>query len=108
VDARIKMLNIGIVPDIWKTLVSDSHRVTILIALVVGLGTLHFLRGVYRRHFHPLCQFSGPPEAASSTSWLYKISKAGFPETEFEKLHKRYRMASHMNNYPTETGPAPY
>ncbi|KAB8071259.1 cytochrome P450 [Aspergillus leporis] len=85
------MLNIGIVPDIWKTLVSDSHRVTILIALVVGLGTLHFLRGVYRRHFHPLCQFSGPPEAASSTSWLYKISKAGFPETEFEKLHKRYQ-----------------
>ncbi|KAB8235276.1 cytochrome P450 [Aspergillus alliaceus] len=69
----------------------DVQGAGILIALVIGLGTFHIARSVYRRHFHPLSQFSGPPEAASSTYWLYKTSQAGFPEHEFERLHARYQ-----------------
>ncbi|KAE8373331.1 cytochrome P450 [Aspergillus bertholletiae] len=64
---------------------------SILIALVIGIGILQILRNIYRRYFHPLSQFLGPPEAALSTRWLYKTNQAGFPEHEFERLHKKYQ-----------------
>ncbi|CAG8947186.1 unnamed protein product [Penicillium salamii] len=59
--------------------------------LIVGIGTLYAVRSIYRCHFHPLSQFPGPPEAASSTKWLYKTNRQGFPQHEFERLHKKYQ-----------------
>ncbi|KAK2023938.1 cytochrome P450 [Colletotrichum zoysiae] len=45
------------------------------------------LRAVYRLHFHPLSKFPGPRSAAISDQWQAKLTKLGYPEPEYEKLH---------------------
>lgn len=62
--------------------------------LVVVLGVLYkgfiFVRGLYRRYFHPLSKFPGHPEACVSTTWAFNEAMKGFPEQTFEILHKVY------------------
>lgn len=92
------MSNIANMADGLGVPVLKTQGASILITLVIGIGTLHIVRSIYRRHFHPLSQFSGPPEAALSTKWLYKTNQAGFPEHEFERLHEKYRTAVPKGN----------
>ena len=88
------MSNIANIADNLGVSFLKTQGASILIALIIGIGTLHIVRSIYRRHFHPLSQFPGPPEASSSTSWLYKTNRTGFPEHEFERLHEKYRTPS--------------
>ncbi|KAE8409546.1 cytochrome P450 [Aspergillus pseudonomiae] len=85
------MSNIANIADNLGVPFLKTQGVSVLTVLIVGIGTLHIVRSIYRRHFHPLSQFSGPPEAALSTNWLYKTNQGGFPEHEFERLHERYQ-----------------
>ncbi|KNG84013.1 cytochrome P450 oxidoreductase [Aspergillus nomiae NRRL 13137] len=85
------MSNIANIADNLGVSFLKTQGVSVLTVLIVGIGTLHIVRSIYRRHFHPLSQFSGPPEAALSTNWLYKTNQGGFPEHEFERLHERYQ-----------------
>lgn len=55
------------------------------------LVTYYVLTKLYYLHFHPLSSFPGPAKAASSTSWIYRVTDGGFPEEELERLHKKYR-----------------
>ncbi|OLN86994.1 Pisatin demethylase 16 [Colletotrichum chlorophyti] len=52
---------------------------------------LIFLRGLYRRYFHPLSKFPGHPNACVSTTWAYREALKGYPEETFEVLHKQYK-----------------
>lgn len=55
------------------------------------LVTYYVLTKLYYLHFHPLSSFPGPAKAASSTSWIYRVTDGGFPEEELERLHKKYQ-----------------
>ncbi|KAL3480492.1 cytochrome P450 [Aspergillus californicus] len=57
-----------------------------LLALVV----YYVLSKLYYSHIHPLSSFPGPPKAASSRKWIYRVTDTGFPEEELERLHKQY------------------
>ncbi|KAK5633897.1 hypothetical protein RRF57_009611 [Xylaria bambusicola] len=46
------------------------------------------MEAVYRLYLHPLSKFPGPRSAALSRQWQAKIVDMGFPEREYEKLHK--------------------
>lgn len=61
-------------------------------AAVVGY---QILKTVYRVHFHPLSKFPGPRAAAISRRWQSKLVDAGYPEVEYEKLHKD------LSSYPS-------
>lgn len=88
---RIVMSKIAHVASNLYVPFSKTQGASTLMVLIVGIGTLYAVRSIYRRHFHPLSQFPGAPEAASSTKWLYKTNRQGFPQHEFERLHKKYR-----------------
>ncbi|PYH67698.1 cytochrome P450 [Aspergillus vadensis CBS 113365] len=60
-------------------------------ATVATLITVAFIKRLYYRNWHPLSRFRGPPEAASSRHWIYKVTDRGFPEEDLEKLHKKYQ-----------------
>lgn len=68
----------------------------ILYAIYKGLI---FLRGLYRRHLHPLRKFPGHSEACVSTAWAYSEALKGYPEETFEVLHKRYSKLT-SSQYP--------
>lgn len=69
--------------------------------LIVVLSTLYkgfiFVRGLYRRYFHPLSKFPGHPEACVSTAWAFNEAMKGFPEETFDILHKVYGKSSRLH-----------
>lgn len=60
-------------------------------AAVATLIIVAFVKRLYHRNWHPLSRFRGPPEAASSRHWIYRVTDRGFPEEDLEELHKKYR-----------------
>ena len=60
-------------------------------AAVAILVIVALLKPLYYRTWHPLSRFPGPPAAASSRHWIYRVTDRGFPEEDLEKLHKKYR-----------------
>lgn len=60
-------------------------------AAVATLVIVALLKPLYYRTWHPLSRFPGPPAAASSRHWIYRVTDRGFPEEDLEKLHKKYR-----------------
>ncbi|KAF5637846.1 cytochrome p450 [Fusarium sp. NRRL 52700] len=61
-----------------------------LAAAAAAVVALQLLRAVYMLYFHPLSRFPGPRSAAISRSWQAKLVKKGFPEKEYERLHKQF------------------
>lgn len=57
---------------------------------VAAVVAFQILRAVYRLHFHPLSKFPGPRSAAISRQWQAKLTSTGFPEREYEKLHRDF------------------
>lgn len=70
---------------------SQRELVSTLLATILLLILFRILISVYYQAFHPLSQFSGPPGAATSRHWVYRVTDRGFPEEDFERLHKQYR-----------------
>ncbi|GAQ42217.1 cytochrome P450 [Aspergillus tubingensis] len=60
-------------------------------AAVATLIIVAFVKRLYHRNWHPLSRFRGPPEAASSRHWIYRVTDRGFPEEDLEELHKKYQ-----------------
>ncbi|KAI2848230.1 hypothetical protein CBS147343_5440 [Aspergillus niger] len=60
-------------------------------AAVATLVIVALLKPLYYRTWHPLSRFPGPPAAASSRHWIYRVTDRGFPEEDLEKLHKKYQ-----------------
>lgn len=76
-----------------KDLINLIHRdnsYPFFIILVSICCTLYIFQCIYRLFFHPICSFPGPRAAAISTRWVEKVTQSGWPETEFERLHKFY------------------
>lgn len=65
-----------------------------LLACLVAAAFLAFrvFKAVYRLYLHPLSKFRGPRAAAISRNWQVKLHEKGFPEKEYEKLHKAFGM----------------
>ncbi|KAI1868825.1 hypothetical protein JX265_006804 [Neoarthrinium moseri] len=59
-----------------------------LVLLGVLFAVYRAVVSTYRLRFHPLSAFPGPREAAVSDRWLYKLSKGGRAEIEFDRLHR--------------------
>jgi hypothetical protein len=71
---------------------SDQNLLVFSAAIgLLGLVAYYVLSMLYYRHLHPLSSFPGPEKAASSRSWIYRVTDGGFPEEELERLHKKYR-----------------
>ncbi|KAI3008181.1 hypothetical protein CBS147346_2752 [Aspergillus niger] len=60
-------------------------------AAVATLVIVALLKPLYYRTWHPLSRFPGPPAAASSRHWIYRVTDRGFPEEDLEKLHEKYQ-----------------
>lgn len=73
----------------------QRELVSALLATTLLLIFYRVLSSVYYRAFHPLSRFPGPPGAATSRHWVYRVIDRGFPEEDFERLHKQYREHNH-------------
>ncbi|VZH91486.1 unnamed protein product [Fusarium fujikuroi] len=69
---------------------TEYSPLSCLAAAAAAVVTFQLLRAVYRLYFHPLSKFPGPRSAAISRQWQANIVKKGFPEKEYEKLHKQF------------------
>lgn len=85
--------------------VLEFGPLSILLGFIFGIFVVLYLRGLYRVYFHPLSQFPGPKEAAKSDLWLYRLMQKGFPESDFEQLHKQYRSFGKPLPTPVITSP---
>lgn len=70
-----------------------------LLATTLLLIIYWVLNSVYYRAFHPLSRFTGPSGAATSRHWVYRVTDRGFPEEDFERLHKQYREYNHRLSF---------
>ncbi|KAG4255729.1 hypothetical protein FPRO03_04677 [Fusarium proliferatum] len=70
--------------------ITEYSPLSCLAAAAAAVVTFQLLRAVYRLYFHPLSKFPGPRSAAISRQWQANIVKKGFPEKEYEKLHKQF------------------
>ncbi|KAF5649860.1 cytochrome p450 [Fusarium sp. NRRL 25303] len=61
-----------------------------LAAAAAAVVAFQLIRAMYMLYFHPLSKFPGPRSAAISRQWQANIVKKGFPEKEYEKLHKKF------------------
>lgn len=68
---------------------TTKHSLLACLAAAVFLA-FQFFKAVYRLYFHPLSKFRGPRAAAISRRWQANLVRAGFPEIEYEKLHKAF------------------
>lgn len=69
----------------FEMITEHSFLACLAAAVVIAF---QILRAVYRLHFHPLSKFPGPRSAAISRRWQAKLARSGFPEREYEKLHR--------------------
>ncbi|KAM0716121.1 hypothetical protein Q7P37_008635 [Cladosporium fusiforme] len=77
-----------IATDILALIVNFPVATCLSISFTLILTTA--LQAAYRIWLHPLSRFPGPRQAAISNAWLYKLSRTGRQEEEFEKLHHAY------------------
>ncbi|KAF5580075.1 cytochrome p450 [Fusarium pseudoanthophilum] len=70
--------------------ITEYSPLAYLTAAAAALVTLQLLRATYMLYFHPLSKFPGPRSAAISRKWQAKIVNKGFPEKEYERLHKQF------------------
>ena len=91
---------------ILASMVSWEPTMRWSVILVSACGAIIILFRIwtklYNVYLHPLAKFPGPPEAASSTAWMYSVLKSGSPEQQYEKLHKLYREFSFSISNKTE------
>lgn len=73
-----------------------------LFACLVAAAVIGYqvLKTVYRLHFHPLSKFPGPRAAAISRRWQTKLVDAGYPEVEYEKLHRDFGRCQACSTLP--------
>ncbi|TVY63358.1 Cytochrome P450 monooxygenase yanH [Fusarium oxysporum f. sp. cubense] len=71
-------------------IITECSPLACLAAASVAVVAVQLLRAVYMLHFHPLSKFPGPRSAAISRQWQAKIVKTGFPEKEYERLHREF------------------
>lgn len=82
-----------IVIDYFQKLIDyPPSKLACVITVIIAIATFQILRALYRLHFHPLSKFPGPRSAAISREWQAKIVRKGFPEKDYEELHKEFGM----------------
>ncbi|CAG1959033.1 unnamed protein product [Fusarium graminearum] len=80
-----------VVIDYFQKIINyPPSQLACLITVIIAIATFQILRAVYRLHFHPLSKFPGPRSAAICRQWQAKIVRKGFPEKDYEKLHKEF------------------
>jgi len=75
---------------LFQMLTEDSPLAYLAAAAVVAGLSFRLLRAVYRLYLHPLSKFPGPRSAALGHGWQSKVFSRGFPEREYDKLHKEF------------------
>lgn len=66
------------------------------LALLLTVIVSRLALRMYRLYMHPLKSFKGLTEACISEDWLYKVTKEGTAEAQFEELHQRLSKYSHI------------
>jgi hypothetical protein len=62
-----------------------------LAAILLIVIANRILYAVHLSFFHPLAQFPGPPKAARSRRYIFRITDSEFPEEILESIHENYR-----------------
>lgn len=81
---------------------ADELKQSYMLKLLAGLPVFYLITlAIYRKFFHPLSRFPGPPLAAISSIPLWRLYQKGFPEDDFEKWHKQY--GEYVTSFHKET-----